>query len=144
MAMEKFFTHYSDYIFIYLDNFNIPFLNYLLVMLGNYRKYPSTEKLITTTTTTTTNDNEIDHRNNYKVMGSPPDEYFNTVTLPYWKTNNDNNDNTKISKLANAYHSHGVQVKYCGTCHIWRPSRTSHCNTCQQCILNHDHHCIFK
>ena len=52
-------------------------------------------------------------------MGSPPDEYFNTVTLPYWKTNNDNNDNTKISKLANAYHSHGVQVKYCGTCHIW-------------------------
>ncbi|KGR21419.1 palmitoyltransferase ERF2 [Candida albicans P78048] len=99
--------------------------------------------ITTTTTTTTTNDNEIDHRNNYKVTGSPPDEYFNTVTLPYWKTNNDNNDNTKISKLANAYHSHGVQVKYCGTCHIWRPSRTSHCNTCQQCILNHDHHCIF-
>ena len=85
MAMEKFFTHYSDYIFIYLDNFNIPFFK---LSTGDAGKLPKNihlpKKLITTTTTTTTtNDNEIDHRNNYKVMGSPPDEYFNTVTLPY-------------------------------------------------------------
>ena len=79
--------------------------------------------------------NDNDNGNSYKVM-EPPDEYFNTVTLPYWKKKN--NDKAKTFDA-----SHGIQVKYCSTCHIWRPSRTSHCNTCQQCILNHDHHCIF-
>lgn len=56
---------------------------------------------------------------------NPPDEYFNTVSLPY-KTR-----------------GRGVQVKYCSTCHVWRPPRTSHCSICEVCILNHDHHCIY-
>ncbi|RLV94261.1 Palmitoyltransferase ERF2 [Spathaspora sp. JA1] len=54
---------------------------------------------------------------------NPPEEYFNTITLPHNK--------------------HNVQVKYCASCHIWRPPRTSHCSTCQVCILSHDHHCIY-
>ena len=109
-------------------------------MLEITEKYPSTEKLITTTTTTT-NDNEIDHRNNYKVMGSPPDEYFNTVTLPYWKPIMTIMTIPKFQNLLMLIIL--MEFKEYGTCHIWRPSRTSHCNTCQQCILNHDHHCIF-
>ncbi|KAG7661305.1 ERF2 [[Candida] subhashii] len=56
---------------------------------------------------------------------NPPDEYFNTVSLPY---------KVKGEK---------VQVKYCSTCHIWRPPKTSHCGVCEVCILNHDHHCIY-
>ncbi|GEQ70096.1 hypothetical protein JCM33374_g3772 [Metschnikowia sp. JCM 33374] len=55
-----------------------------------------------------------------------PDEYFNTVSLPYFSD--------RIN---------GVTVKYCPTCHIWRAPRMSHCGVCNSCVSNHDHHCIF-
>lgn len=55
-----------------------------------------------------------------------PDEYFNTVSLPFA-----------------ADRVHGVSVKYCATCHIWRLPRMSHCAVCNTCVLHHDHHCVF-
>lgn len=55
-----------------------------------------------------------------------PDEYFNVVSLPYHQ------DRTT-----------GVTIKYCTTCHIWRPPRSSHCAQCNRCIMHHDHHCVF-
>lgn len=60
-----------------------------------------------------------------KVINAP-DEYFNTITLPHKR------DSTQ-----------GVTVKYCTTCHIWRPPRCHHCSKCNCCVLNHDHHCVY-
>jgi hypothetical protein len=35
------------------------------------------------------------------------------------------------------------QERYCKTCHIIRPPKTSHCSFCDHCVMNFDHHCFF-
>mmetsp|Transcript_23196 Transcript_23196/g.72438 ORF Transcript_23196/g.72438 Transcript_23196/m.72438 type:complete len:468 (-) Transcript_23196:130-1533(-) len=34
-----------------------------------------------------------------------------------------------------------VSLKWCQTCHIWRPPRAAHCRDCGACIEEFDHHC---
>lgn len=36
-----------------------------------------------------------------------------------------------------------VQMKYCYSCRILRPLRSSHCNDCGYCIDTLDHHCVW-
>jgi palmitoyltransferase ZDHHC9/14/18 len=36
---------------------------------------------------------------------------------------------------------HYIKTKFCTTCHIYRPPRGFHCDTCGCCIERFDHHC---
>jgi palmitoyltransferase ZDHHC9/14/18 len=51
-------------------------------------------------------------------------------------------DYTYIPKFKNITVNNRIfNSKFCETCQIWRPPRTSHCSLCNYCIFLFDHHC---
>lgn len=41
------------------------------------------------------------------------------------------------------YGSDLVKIKYCYTCHMFKPPLTVHCSKCNECCLDFDHHCTW-
>lgn len=53
---------------------------------------------------------------------------------------------TRVEKEVNDaetpfYKSHIYEPRFCQTCKITRPPLASHCNFCDACVINFDHHC---
>ncbi|CAJ1379512.1 unnamed protein product, partial [Effrenium voratum] len=51
--------------------------------------------------------------------------------------------NDGILCLARALRRQTQGYRFCHTCEVIRPPRTSHCNDCGNCVLTFDHHCPF-